>query len=207
MNDNQANKIIKYYEFQSKFYDITRGFILYGRKKLLKIIFNQINQSKNSKYKIQNILDIACGTGYFINKINKKYPKINITGIDLSKEMISKINNNQSKNINIINYDFSKYDFEENKYDLIILSYSLTISGNDPEKILEKAKSLLNKNGIIMIVDFYKIFDFYKNFMSRNNIITYQNIDQLLDNNFTKKYFSKKWAAPYPWLYYYYIGS
>jgi ubiquinone/menaquinone biosynthesis C-methylase UbiE len=205
LNEKQVDKIKKYYEFQSKFYDITRGFILFGRKKLLKIVFNHIHQSQNSKYKIQNILDIACGTGYFMNKINKKYPEINITGIDLSREMLSKIT--QKQNIKLINSDFSRFDFEESKFDFIILSYALTISGNNPDEILEKAKSLLNKNGIIMVVDFYRIFNFYEDFMSRNNILCHKNIEELLNYYFTKKYFSKKWATPYPWLYYFYIGS
>lgn len=95
---------------------------------LIKLIF---------KSKKISILDVGCGAGNFLKQLPNTYSK---TGIDI------KIDDPKSK---LIQADFLKYKFNQ-KFDLITFNHSLEHLLN-PQKALTKAKSLLNKNGIIII--------------------------------------------------------
>ena len=52
--------------------------------------------SNNSK-----VMDVGCGTGALTQQLLKKYPKIDIFAIDLSKDMLSYYRKNFSKQIKI----------------------------------------------------------------------------------------------------------
>lgn len=41
------------------------------------------------KNKIKSVIDLGCGDGVFINSIKKEFPKIKVTGIDISPRRIS----------------------------------------------------------------------------------------------------------------------
>ena len=48
----------------------------------------------------------------------KRFPEVRVTGIDLSESMLDKLREKYGdKNIEIINADYFKYPFEENKFD------------------------------------------------------------------------------------------
>jgi tRNA (cmo5U34)-methyltransferase len=72
------------------------------------------------------LLDLGIGTGLELEAIFKKYPNIEVHGVDFSKKMIHALNkkypNNKIK-VDIKNY--FKFDFKVNKHDVIISSMSL----------------------------------------------------------------------------------
>ena len=96
----------------------------------IKIIEDIKNSKKSSipidikklidKYTVRSIIDIGCGSGYFVNLIKYHYPEIKVDGLDFSKVQLNnakKISRGLNQKINYINKDFltaklnEKYDF------------------------------------------------------------------------------------------------
>lgn len=64
------------------------------------------------------LLDIGCGTGLELDAVYKRFPDVKITGIDLSQEMVEKLQKKyKDKKLETIIADYFEYPFGENKYD------------------------------------------------------------------------------------------
>jgi len=97
------------------------------------------------------IADIGCGTGKILQKLDNKHLGCNLTGLDISSDMISVAqtrNFSGKNNITLVNSDFMEYDFKD-YYDIIIFSYVLHHMDN-PVEALKKAKEMLTTNGKIL---------------------------------------------------------
>jgi len=89
------------------------------------------------------ILDLGCGTGLELVEIYKRFPYINVTGIDISQKMLDKLREKFSeKNINLIKANYLEYDFGTNAYDTVI-SYQ-TLHHFEYEEKVKLYKKLLN---------------------------------------------------------------
>ena len=72
--------------------------------------------------------------------------------------------------IEIINEPYSKDRFE-NKFDLILCSYSLSMMGIHTTEILEAAYHDLKQGGFFTAVDFHRSkFDFFTRHMKKNHV-------------------------------------
>ena len=97
------------------------------------------------------IADIGCGTGKILQKLDNKFLDCNLTGLDISSDMISVAqarNFTGRNNITLVNNDFMEYDFKD-YYDIIIFSYVLHHMDN-PIEALKKAKDMLTERGKIL---------------------------------------------------------
>jgi ubiquinone biosynthesis O-methyltransferase len=116
-------------------------------------VYNYMKDKKNL-----NVLEIGCGYGYTTYAVAKLGN--NVTGIDLSKKSIEfamkelKLPNSNYINVNIFDYKPSE------KYD-VIYSTDVFEHFTDTNKFIEKAKSLLNPNGKIIITTTNK--DYHSN--------------------------------------------
>lgn len=182
MDDNE--KIIKYYRFHSKIYDLSRVFFLFGRDNLL----NKINKLTASE-----VLDVGAGTGYFAN--NLRNPNSKVTALDLSQSMLDKLTKKDKlKNIRLINSSFLEHF---GNYDLIVFSYSMTIMHDDLHEIINHTKKLLKQNGIIAVVDFHNTnSNLYYKYMKMHSIELSDKLNNLLcrefdiiENEFKQAYF------------------
>lgn len=72
----------------------------------------------------ETLLDLGCGTGLEIDEIRKAGSKTEITGIDLSKDMLGKLREKHG-DIHTICADYFEYDLGEEKYDIVISFESL----------------------------------------------------------------------------------
>ncbi len=152
----------------------------------------QMNHSKSDKEKIlnylvgQNILDIGSGGGIILNLLEKHNPNLNITGMDISQNVIEKLKTLKLKENyqwNIFKGDalnLNKY-IKNNSQDTIIFSaiihelYSyITFNGKKfntetIKVVLTEAYKALRKGGRIIIrdgvmeenKDAYRIIEFY----------------------------------------------
>lgn len=94
------------------------------------------------------IVDIGCGAGKIIQRIDSKVDGCNIKGLDISPDMIQVAENKiftGNNEISFINNDFMQYDFKS-KYDLLIFSYVLHHLDN-PVEALKKARNMLTSTG------------------------------------------------------------
>ena len=101
------------------------------------------------------VLDIGCGKGV-ITPLLQERTKVLVDAIDLSDNMINeakKINSDKSK-YNFIRGDFTEYDFDK-LYDLAIIFNAYPHFLN-VEKVVEKANSILKKNGKFIIMHDFK---------------------------------------------------
>lgn len=98
-------------------------------------------------YDGKKILDVGCGTGETAFGLIKKNAK-SVLAIDYSREAIkiAKKKHNHEK----IRFEHKSYEEVEEKFDVIVILGTLEHM-DDPFKALEKLKSLLNKNGKIVI--------------------------------------------------------
>lgn len=87
----------------------------------------------NKKNRIKTILEPSCGSCEFIKAINKKYPSIDITGIEFNKTIYEAIKEKYAKegHISLLNENFLTYS-TQTLFDLII--------GNPPYFIIKKMK-------------------------------------------------------------------
>lgn len=139
--------------------------------------------------KVKNVLEPACGSCEFVLHVHEKYPKVNITGIELNKTIFESIQDLENKKITLLHDNFM--DFTPNTtYDLII--------GNPPFFVMKKkdiephyhdyfdgrpniyipfiikSLQLLNSNGILSFV-------LPKNFL---NCLYYDKTRKYINNNF-----------------------
>ncbi|KAF1290327.1 methyltransferase type 11 [Enterococcus sp. CU9D] len=70
---------------------------------------------------IDTLLDIGCGTGLELNSIYRKYPKIKVTGIDLSEDMLNQLRAKyNNKDINLIADDYFEHSLKKEVYDVAL---------------------------------------------------------------------------------------
>lgn len=171
--------------------------LIYRDKNYLKeskFIIELIKKYKKSKGK--ELLELACGTGRFLEFFEKKY---NCHGSDLNKEMLKiakkRLNYTKLTLDNMIDFNFNK------KYDVILILFSSIAYVKNKNNLLKTIKNCykhLNDGGVLIIDAFLSkknydpnrapIWEFYED---ENNVVF-----RYMSNNILKKgYFSFK--APY----------
>ncbi|WP_219718403.1 class I SAM-dependent methyltransferase, partial [Clostridioides difficile] len=105
---------------------------------------------------LSSLLDIGCGTGLELASIYRKFPNVQITGIDLSKEMMSKLKEKYSdKNIDLILADYFEYPFEQEKYDAALSFETLHhFKYQKKQKIYKKLFQTIKPGGYYVECDY-----------------------------------------------------
>ena len=97
----------------------------------------------------KNILDVGCGNGALIRFLNNG--NNNLIGLDPSIDCVNIANNlNKNQNIKFLVSKFEEFEVKTNSFDTIVFVASL--HHMEMDKAILKAKSLLKKNGILIIV-------------------------------------------------------
>lgn len=147
MSDNEMkNKIKNTFNEASSGYDLSE---LSFFKKSSQFLIDLVKINGNEK-----ILDVCTGTGHAVHYASKKITNGFITGIDISEKMIEIAKNKEKKNskINLICTDLEEF-YPNLKFDLITCAFGIFFFP-DMKKAIQKMKSLLNKNGRIILSSF-----------------------------------------------------
>lgn len=147
--ENSYDKIAKFYNspFIQFYYFFAHRHCTYFLKNYLK---NNIT-----------VLDVACGTGIFLNKINHERKGLHLFGIDNSKNMISIAKKNYAT-IHFETADADKIPFEDNSFDLITIIDAFYYF-RDKESTLKECSRVLKPNGYLFI--FYMAIDIFPKFI------------------------------------------
>ena len=97
----------------------------------------------------KTLLDVGSGYGYFLDEA-KKF-KLKTTGLEPAKELC-RVSKKQYK-VSVVNADLEKYfqiKAQKRKFDFITIIHTIEHVVN-PEKMIDQAIKLLNKNGILFI--------------------------------------------------------
>ncbi len=102
------------------------------------------------------LLDLGCGTGLELDEIFKRYPSINVTGIDLTQAMLDKLKlKHPEKNLVLINESYLDYDFGNCKYDAAISFQTMHHFSHDEKiKLYSKILNALKKGGQYIECDY-----------------------------------------------------
>jgi demethylmenaquinone methyltransferase/2-methoxy-6-polyprenyl-1,4-benzoquinol methylase len=139
-------------------YDMLNQMLSLGLDKAL--IKEAVEESRITGVSMANVLDVATGTGNVAIAIAKKYHNYNITGLDISSEML-KVAAKKSEGIKKIKYvlgDIERLDMPSNSFDIVVSAFSLS-TFNDPAHALEEMHRVLKPGGKIILLDMLKITD------------------------------------------------
>ena len=153
MSDSARNdsSLRGYYRWHAKFYDVTRWAFLFGRRGLIEAVASQLAAPAR-------ILEVGCGTGKNLVALADAFPGAKITGLDLSSDMLDcarvKIAPFADR-IELLHrpYDESVAD-EERKFDLIVISYALSMINPGFDEVIRLCRGDLREGGFIAAVDF-----------------------------------------------------
>ena len=100
----------------------------------------------------KKVLDVGCGTGTLLSKLG---PDVHKVGLDPSKKMVERADKKVNGEILLGNAE----QLPSDSYDAIISSSALH-RYQDVEMFLEQARSRLNKNGKVVILDWDAVFPY-----------------------------------------------
>lgn len=201
ISNKQSRRVINYYRYHAHIYDATRWSFLFGRKTLINKIPSLPSNPK--------ILEIGCGTGQNLIQLHKRFPTAKITGVDLSADMLTKARKNiTNSSITLKNERYPSGNVSNHQFDLILLSYSLTMMDADYQCINTKLKNNLNPQGYLAVVDFNTSpFAWFRKWMNINHVDFSGSLFSLLDKNFNsiKTHFYSAYFGL--WDYFLFIGT
>lgn len=192
----------QYYKIHSKIYNATRWTFLFGRNQLIKAI--------GAYSEPKRILEIGCGTGRNLAALSRLFPTTQITGVDLSKEMLCVARKHLRANghqIRLINTAYELPVDPEHPFDLIVFSYTLSMINPGWSHAISCATADLAPNGIMAAVDFHDSpLETFKTWMQVNHVRMESHLLPELSLNFEPETFEIQVAYGGLWKYFIYIG-
>lgn len=192
-----------YYRLHSKFYDLTRWSFLFGRSSLVQQIV---------KRKVPNrILEVGCGTGTNLTGLAVAFPKAELFGLDLSKDMLQKAGNKLAPHearMRFLHRGYVEPIGHEEPFDLILFSYSLSMFNPGWEQALDAAGEDLSEDGILAVVDFHETpFELFTRWMAWHRVRLGGHLLEGLRKRFTPLYEVSGAAWLGVWTYFQFIGK
>jgi len=102
------------------------------------------------------LLDIGCGTGLELDHIFTRFPTLSVTGIDLSRKMLAKLEQKHgARALTVIRDDYYLYDFGENRFDMVIAFETLHhFTAEKKMKLFAKICRALKPGGLFLECDY-----------------------------------------------------
>lgn len=141
------------YKGQRHIYDATRKYYLFGRDTLIEGL---------NAHQGMRLLEIACGTGRNMVKIDKAWPGLELYGLDISSEMLKNARKALGQKARLGLGDACAFDpaqtfgeeaLNRSGFDRVVLSYCLSMIP-DWEGALTHASGQLAPGGELHVVDF-----------------------------------------------------
>ena len=133
-----------------------------------------INLIKTNNLKAEKILEIGCANGKYLNQYSKLLKSKKSYGVDLSKKAIE-YGKRKYKNLNLLKISSLEIDKIKLNFDFIICGFFLyqldrELIFNQFDLIYKK----LNKNGLLLIVDFDPLFKHSNINFNKKNLMSYK---------------------------------
>ena len=175
-----SKEIKKFYDDWSNTYDLTLkewGYIAPSHS--TRILKKKL--TKKQKY----LLDLACGTGLFVEKFKKIFPKCICDGSDISKEILE-ISNSKGLYRNLYQTSFENKINLKNRYDLVSLIGAMTYCSNH-NLLFKLVNSYLIKGGLFIFTQRIDLWDKLKFEDIINNQGNFKNIYKSRPINYLPK--------------------
>lgn len=107
------------------------------------------------------LLDIGCGTGLELEAIYQRFPKAKVTGIDLSEDMLKKLQAKyRDKDVELILSDYFEYPFGRERYDAALSFETLHhFKYEKKQKIYDKLFQAIKQDGYYIECDYIACSD------------------------------------------------
>lgn len=104
---------------------------------------------------VTRLLDLGCGTGLELNRLFERFPDMEVTGIDLSDEMLNKLKEKYSdKKLRLICGSYFDIDFD-GIYDHVLSTYSLHHFNEEIKtELYKKIYAVMEAGGIFVFGDY-----------------------------------------------------
>ena len=186
-----------YYALHSKIYDATRWSFLFGRERILQRIA-AINSPKR-------ILEVGCGTGRNLLSLRRMFPLAEITGVDLSSDMLQ-VAQQKVRSVTLLQPSYDKP--VSGDFDLVLCSYALTMFNPGWDTAIRAAALDLREGGLMSVVDFsHSQSGMFRRWMSVNHVRMESHLWPLLRSEFTALVDSRHAAYTGLWHYGMFIGQ
>ena len=140
----------RYYRFHARIYDVTRWSFLFGRADLIERLA--------SRHAPANVLEIGCGTGTNLVRMARRFLEARLTGLDLSADMLARARRRLAPYgdwITLLHQPYAGLPDHRPGFDLIVLSYCLSMINPGWEAVIANVRQDLAANGLIAVVDFH----------------------------------------------------
>ncbi len=199
----QYERIRRYYHFHSKIYDATRWSFLFGREALMR----ELSADRTR----DNILEVGCGSGKNLINLCRKFPEADITGLDISAEMLKLARKKLGPLAGRVRLLHRAYDLPlqpARPFDLILFSYSLSMMNPGWDHAIECAYSDLAQGGLIAVVDFNdSAFSLLKRWMRLNHTRLDGHLLPKLESCFQRRVLEIHRAYGGVWTYLIFLGE
>jgi SAM-dependent methyltransferase/GNAT superfamily N-acetyltransferase len=104
---------------------------------------------------VTSLLDLGCGTGLELEKLFERFPDMEVTGIDMSAEMLKKLEEKyDGKSLRLICGSYFDKDFD-GLYDVVLSTYSLHHFSEDKKlSLYRKVYNAVETGGIFVFGDY-----------------------------------------------------
>ncbi len=156
-----------YYRWHAGIYDFTRWAFLFGRGKLIRSAAQQIAMP-------ERILEIGCGTGKNLVDLAERFPKAQVMGLDLSRDMLDRARakvKGYGTRVGLLHRSYNAPVAVGAKFDLIVLSYSLSMINPGYDEVLRLCREDLSERGLVAVVDFHQSrWAWFRRWMGVNHV-------------------------------------
>ncbi len=136
------------YRRQKHIYDATRKYYLFGRDTMIDGLACQPGM---------RVLEVGCGTGRNLALIARRWPGVQLRGLDISHEMLETARERLGDGAVLALGDATDFDpvalFGEEKFDRVVISFALSMIPQWRDAVAHAA-GLLAPGGSLHVVDF-----------------------------------------------------
>jgi S-adenosylmethionine-diacylgycerolhomoserine-N-methlytransferase len=139
-----------YYRWHAGIYDATRWSFLFGRDAIL-------DHATAAQLSPAHILEVGCGTGRNLVALARRFPRAQITGVDLSEAMLVVARRKTAAYGSRVTLRQRAYDapVAAGRHQLVLCSYALSMFNPGFEAAIVAAHGDLAPGGLIALVDFH----------------------------------------------------
>lgn len=204
--NGQTEKLRGYYRFHARIYGATRWAFLFGRREAVE----QLGLVAGNR---RRLLEIGCGTGHNLLLFARCFPQWNLTGVDISPEMLAVARKKLSKYLPQVRVAELPYGQKPlpifiEKPQAILISYCLTMVNPGWEAIIRQAAEDLTAGGKIAVVDFHQSrVGWFRRWMRFNHVEMEGQLLPVLESTFSTVSLKKRSVYFGLWEYFVFVGE
>jgi S-adenosylmethionine-diacylgycerolhomoserine-N-methlytransferase len=193
-----------YYRLHARIYDATRWSFLFGRTAILDL-------AAAAWPAPSRILEIGCGTGRNLVALARRFPRAQLTGLDLSDAMLAiartKILGCEQR-VSLVQRVYDAPVDLGAGHDLVLCSYALSMFNPGYEAAIAAARRDLAPGGRFALVDFHATrFPWFARWMGVNHVRMDGHLRPLLQSHFRPRVDRLHTAYGGAWEYLLFVGG